>query len=213
MDFWLIQYFIGKENWTRVRDLGLYLDICRYTYTDTLFRYFTRKLWFLRYADTYGLAYTRVRFKTEIISLANHMAIDSDFRTAIPQYDSLGIWSIYCITLRELLWTHRLDLHVGGFKYSHRDSKVHGANMGPTWVLSAPDGPHVVPMNHLAIRTGTGPWWMMHSRIWCIFPPRTLELLFPQNEDAIWWFSDIPGNGRPINMLDVPVLYELVCWN
>ena len=27
------------------------------------------------------------------------------------------------------------------------DNKVHGANMGPTWVLSAPDGPHVVPMN------------------------------------------------------------------
>ena len=25
------------------------------------------------------------------------------------------------------------------------DSKVHGANMGPTWVLSAPDGPHVSP--------------------------------------------------------------------
>ena len=31
------------------------------------------------------------------------------------------------------------------------DSKVHGANMGPTWVLSAPDGPHVGPLN-LAIR-------------------------------------------------------------
>ena len=27
------------------------------------------------------------------------------------------------------------------------DKKVHGANMGPTWVLSAPDGPHVGPMN------------------------------------------------------------------
>ena len=27
------------------------------------------------------------------------------------------------------------------------DSEVHGANMGPTWVLSAPDGPHVGPMN------------------------------------------------------------------
>ena len=25
------------------------------------------------------------------------------------------------------------------------DSKVHGANMGRTWVLSAPDGPHVGP--------------------------------------------------------------------
>ena len=31
------------------------------------------------------------------------------------------------------------------------DSKVHGTNMGPTWVLSAPCGPHVGPMN-LAIR-------------------------------------------------------------
>ena len=31
------------------------------------------------------------------------------------------------------------------------DSKIHGANMGPAWVLSAPDGPHVGPMN-LAIR-------------------------------------------------------------
>ena len=31
------------------------------------------------------------------------------------------------------------------------DSKVHGANMGPIWVLSAPVGPHVCPMN-LAIR-------------------------------------------------------------
>ena len=31
------------------------------------------------------------------------------------------------------------------------DSKLHGANMGPTWVLSAPDGPRVGPMN-LVIR-------------------------------------------------------------
>ena len=34
-----------------------------------------------------------------------------------------------------------------------RDSKVHGANMGPTLVLSAPAGPYVGPMN-LAIRDG-----------------------------------------------------------
>ena len=31
------------------------------------------------------------------------------------------------------------------------DSKVYGANMGPTWVLSSPCGPHVGPMN-FAIR-------------------------------------------------------------
>ena len=31
------------------------------------------------------------------------------------------------------------------------DCKVHGTSMGPAWVLSAPDGPHVGPMN-LAVR-------------------------------------------------------------
>ena len=36
-----------------------------------------------------------------------------------------------------------------------QDNKVHGANMGPTWVLSAPYGPHVGPTN-LAIREGWG---------------------------------------------------------
>ena len=34
------------------------------------------------------------------------------------------------------------------------DSKIHEANMRPTWVLSAQDGPHVGPMN-LAIGAGT----------------------------------------------------------
>ena len=36
-------------------------------------------------------------------------------------------------------------------KLNPPDSEVHGANMGPTWGLSAPDGPHVGPMN-LALR-------------------------------------------------------------
>ena len=34
------------------------------------------------------------------------------------------------------------------------DSKAHGTNMGPTWVLSAPDGPHVGAMN-LSIRVAS----------------------------------------------------------
>ena len=37
------------------------------------------------------------------------------------------------------------------FEVASTDSKVHGANMGLTRVLSAPDGPHVGPMN-LAIK-------------------------------------------------------------
>ena len=43
------------------------------------------------------------------------------------------------------------------------DSKVHGANMGPTWVLSAPDGSHVGPMN-LAIRAGLAISWQ-HNQV------------------------------------------------
>ena len=42
------------------------------------------------------------------------------------------------------------------------DSKVHGANMGPTWVLSAPDGPLVGHMN-LAIRDVTANANTIHS--------------------------------------------------
>ena len=44
-------------------------------------------------------------------------------------FDILHMWSL-CIT---------------SFKLTYTDSKIHGANMGPTWVLSAPDGPHVGP--------------------------------------------------------------------
>ena len=33
---------------------------------------------------------------------------------------------------------------------TYPDSKVYGANMGPTWVLSAPHGPHVDPMSLLS---------------------------------------------------------------
>ena len=55
------------------------------------------------------------------------------------------------------------------------DSKVHEANMGPTWDLSAPDGPHVGPMN-LAIRvchgthirqsyfSGNMNWWYKQNK-------------------------------------------------
>ena len=35
----------------------------------------------------------------------------------------------------------------GIIRVTFPDGKVNGANMGPTWVLSAPDGPHVGHMN------------------------------------------------------------------
>ena len=64
-------------------------------------------------------------------------------------------WNIYETT--DKIWWHNHLRHAAMESYDNNgkgwypDSKVHGANMGPTWVLSAPDGPHVGPMN-LAIR-------------------------------------------------------------
>ena len=46
------------------------------------------------------------------------------------------------------------------FKLKTPDRKVHGANMGPTWVLSIPGGPHVGPMN-LAI------WVLLWGNVRC----------------------------------------------
>ena len=66
------------------------------------------------------------------------------------------------------------------------DSKVHGANMGPTWVLSAPDGPHVGPMN-LAIRVRlqlerNQQWSML---CWTGDKP-ACEQIMTQINDIIW---------------------------
>ena len=66
---------------------------------------------------------------------------------------SHGIGSRFCCTdvvrYSGYIWEpHRLST---GFQEISRvtlpDSKVHGANVGPIWVLSAPDGPHVGPTN------------------------------------------------------------------
>ena len=54
-------------------------------------------------------------------------------------YELVSNWSCYT-----------MPVHTP-FPIDYPDSKVHGANMGPTWVLAAPDGPHVGPMN-LAIK-------------------------------------------------------------
>ena len=50
-----------------------------------------------------------------------------------------------------VLWNRRAGLISYKTLHHYPNIKVHEANMGPTWVMSAPDGPHVVPIN-LAIR-------------------------------------------------------------
>ena len=53
---------------------------------------------------------------------------------------------------------------IKGMQDKYPDSKIHGANTGPTWVLSAPGGPHDGPMN-LVIRVITSHWIMWNVSI------------------------------------------------
>ena len=48
------------------------------------------------------------------------------------------------------------------------DSKVDGANMGPTWVLSAPGGPHVGPINLAIWETTSHTSGFMHSSFYIL---------------------------------------------
>ena len=74
--------------------------------------------------------------------------------------------------------------------YGSPDSKVHGANMGPTWGRQDPGGPHVGPMN-LAIWESplsskiTGLWLQINT---CYRgKPPLFSFLF-QRQPVIWGF-------------------------
>ena len=54
----------------------------------------------------------------------------------------------HCLQRDRVHSNHPPDRNPGRKRYADIPvSKVHGANMGPTWVLVAPGGPHVGPMN------------------------------------------------------------------
>ena len=87
----------------------------------------------------------------------------SHYDVIVIQINFTGAGANYCLHLYHLITREVNLLDLSKTQQSsncqcfqrnvqyYPDSKVHGANMGPTWVLSAPDGPHVGPMN-LAIR-------------------------------------------------------------
>ena len=53
----------------------------------------------------------------------------------------------FCIYVRAQHVDVEYEFHLMLLTGKFPDSKIHGANMGPTWVLSAPGGPHVRPIN------------------------------------------------------------------
>ena len=65
----------------------------------------------------------------------------------------LNVWDLISEVVAWLPLTHQTD----------PDNNVHGANMGPIWVLSAPGGSHVGPMN-LAIRGDAWRAGVRHNR-------------------------------------------------
>ena len=89
------------------------------------------------------------------------------------------------------------------------DSKVRGANMRPTWVLSAPDGPHVGPIT-LAIRVYTfelkyvisgffyKSWWRHEMETFSALLATCAENspVPKANAAELWFFYDLHHNQR-----------------
>ena len=82
--------------------------------------------------------------------MVNYCEMDSKNQTCVKfesKYEDFhtknAFENIICNMVAILFWSLCFD--------TVPDDKVHGANIGPTWVLSAPDGSHVGSMN-VAIR-------------------------------------------------------------
>ena len=93
------------------------------------------------------------------------------------------------IRLQTALISHYEHILQNVYMVRSPDSKVHGANMGPTWVLSAPDGPHVGPMN-LAIRGSllcfVVDWFLRIVHIFFIRFYHMIALMQMRNSWRIW---------------------------
>ena len=97
------------------------------------------------------------------------------------------LFRLRCVTL----FRNQCDSRCGiaqGIHCAVPDSKVHAAYMGPTWVLSAPGGSHVGPVN-LAIWGGT--WQMLSSQ-----EILHIKTSADYNDEAIWvsWHHDISNH-------------------
>ena len=86
----------------------------------------------------------------------------------------------------------------------HPDSNVHGTNMGLTWVQSAPDGPHVGPMN-LAIRECNGNHKMKGCYL-CSWRDR-----LPNSFNSLWSSDDtLRHRSRSILLHNIIISYGLL---
>ena len=90
---------------------------------------------------------------------------------------------MYAHTYTQITYIQRIQKNIP-------DSKVHGANMGPTWVLPAPDGPHVGPIN-LAIRV-----LMAHVFLSCVVAQYGLILPKSFRTSSLTWLPILHESTR-----------------
>ena len=88
----------------------------------------------------------------ECHGISNHQPLDCLFNSSCS-LTTTKHWNSTLLALMRAMkqWLMDSPHKLPVMQKTYPDSKVHGANKGPTWVLSAPDGPHVGPMD-LAIR-------------------------------------------------------------
>ena len=113
--------------------------------------------------------YRNTGFSNVICRVSNSMKITFNF-DFIPD-NQIATKSVSCVIFHKcLIIIAGVEVKQISFQFEFRrnpDSKVHGAYMGPTWVLSAPDGPRVGPVN-LAIRERSlvrwaPDWYLRHA--------------------------------------------------
>ena len=93
------------------------------------------------------------RFSYFFLSKSKYVIPENTFKCLLQHVDQFPQSRHQCVNIATVITVLPTILS---------DSKVHGANMGPTWVLSAPGGSHVGPMN-LAIWAGIQ--WKSHTRL------------------------------------------------
>ena len=113
-------------------------------------------------------------------------------------------------------WDHVIFIRDSPVLVRHHipDSKIHGANMGPTWVLSAPDGHHVGPMNLSGIilmmcycaGSSDDRGWRLEMRgrqplvslyVWWVHRPIVIMLIFA--DIGVYNSTETPLGGSPPN--------------
>ena len=75
------------------------------------------------------------------------------------------------------------------------DSNVHGASMGPTWALSAPDGPHIGPWTLLS-------GYVTDADVYMAIDLSNLNLNLESSNDRSWVTCMTPRSNETCFMLD-----------